>query len=105
MICERNAKRFCKDFTKIENYEKAMADTTQMWDCHHRAEIIYASKELKDKCMYYNVLPCDLIFLTHSDHIRLHNKSRKYSEETKKKISEFCKGKHWKLVDGKRVWY
>lgn len=27
------------------------------------------------------------------------------SEETKKKISEANKGKHWKVVDGKRVWY
>ena len=27
------------------------------------------------------------------------------SEETKKKISAKLKGKHWKLVDGKRVWY
>ena len=27
------------------------------------------------------------------------------SEETKRKISEAKKGKHWKLVDGKRVYY
>ena len=27
------------------------------------------------------------------------------SEETKKKISKAHKGMHWKLVDGKRVWY
>ncbi len=27
------------------------------------------------------------------------------SEETRKKISETLKGRHWKLVDGKRVWY
>lgn len=27
------------------------------------------------------------------------------SEETRKKKSEAIKGKHWKLVDGKRVWY
>lgn len=41
------------------------------------------------------------------------HKGKKHSEETKKKISEklkgrpnLCfKGKHWKLVDGKRVWY
>ena len=28
-----------------------------------------------------------------------------FTEETKRKISEAKKGKHWKLVDGKRVWY
>lgn len=33
------------------------------------------------------------------------NKGRHWSEETKRKISESLKGKHWKLVDGKRVWY
>lgn len=32
-------------------------------------------------------------------------KDRKFSDEWKKKISEAKKGKHWKLVDGKRVWY
>lgn len=27
------------------------------------------------------------------------------SDEHKRKISEARKGKHWKLVNGKRVWY
>ena len=40
MINEHNAKKFCKeDISKIENYDKAIADTTQVWDCHHRTEI------------------------------------------------------------------
>ena len=33
------------------------------------------------------------------------NKGKKRSEETKKKIAKARKGRHWKLVDGKRVWY
>ena len=33
------------------------------------------------------------------------NKRRIHSEETRRKISEANKGKHWKLVDGKRVYY
>ena len=32
------------------------------------------------------------------------NKGKKMSEETKKKLSEAMKGRHWKLVDGKRVY-
>lgn len=33
------------------------------------------------------------------------NKGRQVSSKTKQKLSEMYKGKHWKLVDGKRVWY
>lgn len=33
------------------------------------------------------------------------NYEKHFTEETRKKISEANKGKHWKLVDGKRVWY
>ena len=33
------------------------------------------------------------------------HKGKKLSEETKKNMSDARKGKHWKLVDGKRVWY
>ncbi len=32
-------------------------------------------------------------------------KGKHHSEEYKRKMSEAKKGKHWKLVDGKRVWY
>lgn len=30
---------------------------------------------------------------------------KKRTEEQKKKLSEIYRGKHWKVVDGKRVWY
>ena len=33
------------------------------------------------------------------------NKGKPMSDEAKRKVSEANKGKHWKLVDGKRVWY
>lgn len=32
-------------------------------------------------------------------------KGKCFSEEHKRNLSEAHKGKHWKLVDGKRVWY
>ncbi len=33
------------------------------------------------------------------------NKGKPKSDEWRRKMSESYKGKHWKLVDGKRVWY
>lgn len=96
-------KRFCKDFTKIENYEKAVNDTTQTWVCHHRLEthnsdgerrLVDISKaELIALGMYFDRPPEELIFMTALDHKRLHNVGKKRSEETKKKISETMKGK------------
>ena len=98
-----NGKRFCKDFTKIENYEKAVNDTTQTWVCHHRLEthtsdgerrkVDLLVKELKALDMYYNRPPEELIFMTALDHKRLHNKGKSRSEETKKKLSEALKGR------------
>lgn len=32
-------------------------------------------------------------------------KGKTISKDTKRKMSESHKGKHWKIVDGKRVWY
>lgn len=101
MINEHNAKSFCKeDITKIENYDKAIADTTQVWHCHHRDEVkvlpsgisvIRSRQELKANNRYYNCTANELIFLTPKEHRRLHNIHR--SEETRKKLSYSLKGK------------
>ena len=32
---------YCKNVTMIENYSKAVLDTTQIWECHHRCETHY----------------------------------------------------------------
>ena len=37
--------------------------------------------------------------------IRKGVKRKPHSEETKHKISESLKGKHWKIENGKRIWY
>lgn len=116
-------KRYCKEYWKIENYEKAVNDNSQIWEVHHRLEImpfsgkIVASKYLIEQNMYYNVKPEELIFLTKSEHTRLDrphntrtfsgkhhtsesiekirnsNKGKKRSEETKINISKAKKGK------------
>ena len=103
------------DLTKIENYDKAISDETQTWICHHRLELTldgefaHSRKDLERMDMYYNRPYFELIFLTPSDHGRLHGNNRseehrkkkseaqigrKLSEETRKRISESCKGIH-----------
>ena len=147
---------FCRTPELIENYDKAIADTTQIWSCHHRLEthnsdgerrfVEITREELKALDMYYDRPPEELIFLKENEHTTLHNKGKPselkgkalseehkikiseankgkhLSEEHKSKLSESLKrstfieeikvrmstlhkGKHWKLVDGKRVWY
>lgn len=65
------------DETLIENYEKALNDTTQTWVCHHRAELDGPERllieDLKARGLYWNQPPEALIFLTNSDHTKLHN--------------------------------
>ena len=97
MIDERRARRYCKeDLSKIKNYAKAIADTTQVWDCHHMTETWWncSKQELIDNECYYNRKACELIFLTRAEHNRLHNKGLTRSEETRKKMSEATKGEN-----------
>ena len=40
MINVNQAKAYCcEDISLIENYEQALNDKTQTWDCHHKLEI------------------------------------------------------------------
>lgn len=116
---------FCKTPELIENYNKAIVDTTQVWDCHHRLEthnsdgerrlVDITKKELIILGMYFDRPVNELIFLTKADHTMLHKKGKKrgpQSEDHKRKNSEARRGKshsnkgqHWKLIDGKRVYY
>lgn len=98
-LLTRHDKNYCcEDISKIENYNKAMADTTQTWDCHHRLELQngnYVSwKKLKKDGLYYNRPASELIFLTKSEHRKLHCKIKPMSEEVKKQISQTLKGKY-----------
>ena len=101
MINEIYSKKYCcEDPSLIENYDLAIADTTQMWDCHHRSEILscgrFSVSDLKNFGLYYNRPASELIFLTRSEHRRLHLKGvpKPYlkgiprSEATKKAIGE-----------------
>ncbi len=100
MINEIQATKYCKDdISIIENYDKAIADTTQVWSCHHRAGVLqcgrFSREDLKKFNLYYNRPANELIFLTNSEHTILHTKGKPNcrkgktcSAETKRKISE-----------------
>ena len=99
MICNRTVKKFCNgDISQIENYDKAVTDIEHTWHCHHRMEIgkngeIILKKDLISHGLYYNRPPEELIFLTKSEHRRIHRKGMTLSESHKRKISEANKGK------------
>ena len=85
-----------QDPSLIENYYKAISDTTQTWCCHHRREISEnkSEKQLKAEGLYFQRPAEELMFLTRSDHMSLHKKGRHPSAETRAKMSAALKGKH-----------
>ena len=84
MIDKNRANKYCRDdISLIENYDQAIADTTQMWHCHHRRETIFSRKDLIEIGEYYNRPACELIFLTSLEHNRLHNLGKCLSAETR----------------------
>lgn len=100
MIYIQSVKLFCcEDPALIENYDKAIKDNTQSWHCHHRLEIqdgtIITKTQLKKQGLYYKRPACELIFLTKSEHHKLHNAGinnpfydKHHSQKTKEKLSE-----------------
>ena len=97
MINEYTAKKYCsEDLSLIENYELAINDTTQTWECHHRGEILpcerFSKDDLKKFGLYYKRPAAELIFLTKAEHNRLHNMGVPLSEAHKKALSEAHKG-------------
>ena len=95
-------KQYCKEYEKIENYQKAKKDNFKGWECHHRLEthtsdgerrlVDITKKELIALDMYYNRPADELIFLTLKEH-NTFKKGKPKSEEAKKKIREAHKGK------------
>lgn len=98
-------KRFCKDYTKIENYDKAVTDDTQTWHIHHRLETHFSDgtprpknaflsmDELKALDMYYNRPPEELIFLTRAEHNVVHFRGRPRPEKVKQMMSKTLRGR------------
>lgn len=80
---EPNCKCFCRNPELIENYDKAIADTTQTWEVHHRMEKYFPQKTLKAIGWYYDVEPEELIFLTKSEHNKIDSYCKRLSEAQK----------------------
>ena len=89
----------CRRPELIENYDKAIADKTQVWTCHHRLEthnsdgerrlVDLTIEELIALGMYYDRPAEELIFMTTIEHAVLHNKGERNP----------MYGKHWKLSE------
>ncbi len=112
-MIKQNILELCTTPELIENYEQAVADTTQVWECHHRLQthtsdgerrlVDITAKELKALDMYYNRPAEELIFLTKEEHGSLHhkgktpwNKGKHLSEKTRKKLSNRPFSEEWK---------
>lgn len=72
-----------EELSKVENYEKALADKENMWDCHHKDEIrilpsglvvLRTREELIENGRYYNCPANELIFMLREEHRALHGK-------------------------------
>lgn len=111
-MIRKSIKAICKTPELIENYDLAMADTEHVWECHHRLQTYKRNKktntwELRDEAisvqdllafgLYYDRPATELIFLTSSEHTRLHNLTkgcRHYdSTERSEKISKATKSR------------
>lgn len=89
MINVKQAKWMCcEDISMIRGYERAVNDNTQMYDLHHLEGVFYTSDELKKMGRYYKQPAMALIFLTKSEHQKIHGVFRDTSMQTRKKLSE-----------------
>ena len=82
MICIDTVIKYCKDdLSLIENYEEAL-NSPETWHCHHRLETdLNVSKQyLIDHDLYLNRPASELIFLTPSEHSKLHSAGKNFMD-------------------------
>lgn len=75
-----------EDISRIENYNEAILDDSQLWDCHHRRESIYTRAGLIEIGEYYDRPAIELIFLKRDDHNKIHHVGKHHSESTKERM-------------------
>lgn len=96
MIDLYKVKQMCREgeLEKIENYEQAINDKEHTWVCHHRLELTMGGefanyrKDLIRMGMYWHRPYFELIFMTKSDHMKMHSHVQPVSKESKKKMRE-----------------
>lgn len=104
-MISKNTKLYCKDdYTKIENYELAVNDKVNTWEIHHKLELTingeyaHSKLELIRLNMYYNRPYYELIYLTTSEHAKLHGKINDISPLLKTKNFGKKNGKYQKCT-------
>lgn len=110
MITNSKVKKFCRDdISLIENYNEAVADTENVWVCHHRLELTLdgefanSKEDLIRYGMYYNRPYFELIWLPDSEHRHMHFIKKALSNVTRKKISDCQMGVN-NSMHGKTPW-
>ena len=110
----RQYKYYCRFPELIENFYDAFTDNFKGWVCHHRFEledsdgnpraIRLTSQELKALGMYYHRPPEELIFMTNSDHRKLHNSEKLRVSNFRKTINspDYVNAGRW--VKGQTAW-
>ena len=78
----------------IENFY-ATVSSSERWDCHHRVESIMncSRNDLVAKGCYYHRPAHDLVFLPHTEHLRMHQLGKKRSTKTKDRIRQAAIGR------------
>lgn len=89
-----NCRLYCIDIENVENYDKVIAYPELNWVLHHRKEIenghtVYTHKQLLLLKLYYHRPSNELIFLTSSEHKKLHMNT--IEEKNKQRLSHVGK--------------
>ena len=89
MINEKKAREYCcEDIRLIRGYERAVNDTTQLYELHHLEGVFYSVDEMKRLGKYFKQPAEALIFLTRSEHKKIHYAFNPVSDERKDRISK-----------------
>lgn len=86
----------CEDISKIYGYKEAIADKENYWDCHHCLGLVWSKEQLIEMGLYYNQPADRLMFVTKSQHHKLHATFNENIQKTlfKKGDTPWNKGLH-----------